>query len=323
MKTPDIPNDEDIRLKTLRALNILDTPQEERFDRIVRMAKRMFGVPFALVSLVDENRQWFKACIGLDASETPRDISFCGHAILGDDIFIIPNAEKDPRFADNPLVTGEPNIRFYAGCPLSALNGSKLGTLCIIDQAPRNFSDEDLETLKDLASMVEREIAALQLATLDSLTHISNRTGFMMLARYSINLCNRQNIPASLAFLDLNKFKPINDKFGHTEGDKVLVTFAEQIKATFRDSDVFARLGGDEFVVLLTNTPKQLAEEAVARLKVSLDRYNTATSRGYDIAFSYGIIEFNSQKHPTIEALLAEADAQMYKHKKASAIQPA
>ncbi len=322
MKIPRIPEGEAARLRTLRSLNILDTPQEERFDRITRMAKRIFGVPIALVSLVDENRQWFKSCIGLDASETPRDISFCGHAILGNEIFVINNALEDDRFADNPLVTGEPKIRFYAGCPLRALNGSKLGTLCIIDREPKNLSDEDLETFQDLASMVEREIAALQLATLDNLTHISNRTGFMMLARHSINLCYRQSLPASLAFFDLNKFKPINDKFGHVEGDRALIAFSDQLKATFRDSDIFARLGGDEFVVLLTNTSKHVAEKVVARLQLSLDQYNRKAARGYDLSFSYGIVKFDHKKHSTIEALLAEADAQMYKHKKETVALP-
>ena len=191
MKTPDIPEDEQTRLKTLKSLDVLDTIPEERFDRLTRMCKRLFDVPIALVSLVDENRQWFKSCVGLDVSETPRDISFCGHAILGNDIFTIPDAASDARFTDNPLVIDEPHIRFYAGCPLRSPNGSKLGTLCIIDRKPRTLSEEDLETLKDLAAMVERELEAVQLATIDDLTRISNRRGFMTLAQHSLNLCNR------------------------------------------------------------------------------------------------------------------------------------
>ena len=104
MKNPDIPQDEKARLETIRSLDILDTVPEERFDRLTRMAKRLFGVSIAVVSIVDENRQWFKSCMGLGASETSRDISFCGHTILGNGVFIIPNASEDPRFADNPLV---------------------------------------------------------------------------------------------------------------------------------------------------------------------------------------------------------------------------
>ena len=312
MKAPDTPPEEESRLKTLVSLNILDTPPEERFDRLTRMAKRMFGVPIALVSLVDENRQWFKSCVGLDVTETPRDISFCGHAILGSDIFVIPDATKDERFADNPLVVNEPNIRFYAGCPLRSLNGSKMGTLCIIDQKPGKFDEEDLETLRDLASMVERELAAVQLATLDELTNITNRRGFMLLAKHSLSLCAREKIPASLIFLDLNKFKVINDEFGHAEGDRVLVAFAEQMRSVFRDSDVFARIGGDEFVVLLTHTSKSLAEDIVNRLRRSLDAYIQDASPDYEITFSYGVVEFDPDEHGTIGELLAKGDSLMY-----------
>lgn len=316
MKKPDTPRDELARLETLRSLAILDTPPEEHFDRLTRMAKRLFGVPVALVSLVDENRQWFKSCIGLYVNETPRDISFCGHAILGDEPFIVPNASEDERFADNPLVLQEPHIRFYAGCPLKAPDGRKLGTLCIIDQKPRSLGKDDFEALVDLASMAEREFSALQLATMDELTNISNRRGFMLLAQHSLHFCTRQNFSASLVFMDLNHFKPINDKFGHVEGDRALTVFAGQLKEMFRDSDIIARLGGDEFTVLLANTSKETAERSVARFRESLDKANREVNRGYDISFSYGIVEFCPDKHRTIDALLAEGDALMYLAKK-------
>lgn len=316
MKKPDIPQDEVSRLKTLESLNILDTPPDERFDCLTRMAKQLFDVPIALVSLVDEDRQWFKSSTGLDVSETHRDISFCGHAILDDNIFLIPDAEKDERFEDNPLVVNDPKIRFYAGCPLRSLNGSKLGTLCIIDQAPRNLSDDELQSLQDLASMVERELAAIEMATLDELTKIRNRRGFLMLAQHSMNLCAREDIPAALVFLDLNKFKPINDEFGHAEGDRALIALADQMKKVFRDSDLFARLGGDEFAVLLTHTTREQAEETIARFQHSLEKFNQEADRGYAISFSYGIVEFNPDKHQSIEALLVEGDALMYEEKK-------
>lgn len=316
MKKPDVPQDEEARLKTLRSLNILDTSSEERFDRLTRMAKRMFNVPIALVSLVDENRQWFKSCIGLSVRETPRDISFCGHAILGKEIFIIPDATKDERFTDNPLVTNEPNIRFYAGCPLRFTDGSRLGTLCIIDQKPRSLSDDDLEALKDLASTVERELAAIQLATLDELTDILNRRGFMMISQHSLNLCVRQKIPASLVYLDLDNFKQINDTFGHSEGDNVLNAFADQIRTVCRESDVFARLGGDEFVILFINASKKAAEDTIVRLQQSLNEYNQKEHREYDISFSSGIVNFDPDKHNSIEGLLEDGDSLMYEYKK-------
>ena len=317
MKTPDIPPDEDARLAELRSLNVLDTIAEERFDRLTRMARRLFGVDVALVSLVDENRQWFKSCAGMELSETPRDISFCGHAILGDGAFVIPDALQDERFCDNPLVAGPPHVRFYAGCPLRGPGGRKLGTLCIIDSKPRAFSDEDVEMLVDLALMVEREFSAIEWATVDELTGLSNRRGFMMLAQHSLQLCTRQNIPAALVFIDLDHLKQVNDQLGHAEGDWVLVTFAQHLMKAFRSSDVVARLGGDEFLVLLTNHSEAAAESAMARLQQALDATNEAEARGYDISFSYGLVEFDPKRHHTIGALISEGDSLMYKTKKA------
>ena len=317
MKTPDIPPDEDARLAELRSLNVLDTIAEERFDRLTRMARRLFGVDVALVSLVDENRQWFKSCAGMELSETPRDISFCGHAILGDGAFVIPDALQDERFCDNPLVAGPPHVRFYAGCPLRGPGGRKLGTLCIIDSKPRAFSDEDVEMLVDLALMVEREFSAIEWATVDELTGLSNRRGFMMLAQHSLLLCLRQNIPAALVFIDLDHLKQVNDQLGHAEGDWVLVTFAQHLMKAFRSSDVVARLGGDEFLVLLTDHSEAAAESAMARLQQALDATNEAEARGYDISFSYGLVEFDPKRHHTIGALISEGDSLMYKTKKA------
>ena len=316
MKKPCLPQDEESRLKALRSLNILDTPPEERFDRYTRMAKRMFGVPIALVSLVDENRQWFKSCFGLPVRETPRDISFCGHAILGKEVFVIPDALQDERFADNPLVTEEPHIRFYAGCPLSSIDGSKLGTLCIIDREPRQFTPEDIDTLSDLAAMVERELATLEIATVDELTGITNRRGFMSLAKYILNLCTREKLPATLAFMDLNGFKPINDTYGHAEGDRALIEFSNELKRGLRNSDLFARLGGDEFTILLANTTCDDAELVIKKLSQSLKNYYDNSDHPYELTFSYGIVEFNPQTHQSIEELLHEGDALMYQKKR-------
>lgn len=316
MKKPSIPRDDEARLKALRSLDVLDTPPEERFDRLTRMAKRLFDVPIALISLVDEDRQWFKSCIGLSIKESPRDMSFCGHAILGNDIFVVSDATQDERFADNPQVINDPNIRFYAGCPLRFTDGSKLGTLCIIDRKPRNFSDEDLESLKDLASMVERELAAIQLATSDDLTSILNRRGFMMLGQHSIKLCVRQRIQASLAYIDLDKLKPINDTFGHAEGDRVLSTFANQVGNLCRESDIFARIGGDEFAILLMNTSKADADDIIVRIEKSLNQFNQKETSGLKVSFSYGIVEFSPDLHHSLEALITNGDQLMYENKK-------
>jgi PAS domain S-box-containing protein len=161
VEPPPVPDDERRRVQALHALRILDTPQEERFDRITRMAARVLGVPIALVSLVDADRQWFKSCIGLDESETPRRVSICAHAIVQDDLFVIADTHADPRFADNPLVVGAPRIRSYAGAPLHAPDGHVVGTLCVIDRVPRAFDGDDLAMLRALASWAELELGAI------------------------------------------------------------------------------------------------------------------------------------------------------------------
>jgi diguanylate cyclase (GGDEF)-like protein len=316
MISPQIPVDEQERLFQLRTLAILDTPYEERFDRVTRIAKRLFGVPIALVTLVDENRQWFKSCNGLDVSETDRRISFCGHAILNKGVMVINDAAKDERFFDNPMVTGAPHIRFYAGKPLQSFNGQGIGTLCILDRNPRDFGDDEIAMLTDLACMVEREIMAVQLSISDELTKISNRRGFLTLTRYSLDVCKREMFPAWLVFFDLNNFKEINDKYGHAEGDKVLKVFADEMRQSFRSSDIFARLGGDEFVALLTNSAADQIENLIKRFEVALSSRSASTGFPYSIDFSYGLVAYEPLKHESVEDMLQEADRAMYEDKK-------
>ncbi len=154
-----MPDKENQRLAELRRYAILDTPPEQRFDRITALAARLFGAPMALVSLVDEHRQWFKSRQGVEQRETARDISFCTHAIGGDEVLVVPDATQDERVATSPLVTGDPQIRFYAGAPLISSGGFRVGTLCIMDRAPReSFSETDAANLADLAAMVVDEL---------------------------------------------------------------------------------------------------------------------------------------------------------------------
>lgn len=154
------PLQEEERLALLRECRILDTGPERAFDDIVALASRICNVPIALVSLVDESRQWFKARQGLEVSETPREYAFCAHAIQGSDPFEVPDAAKDPRFASNPLVLGDPAIRFYFGVPLQLAEGHALGTLCVIDRRPRKLSDEQELLVQNLANLVTEQIEA-------------------------------------------------------------------------------------------------------------------------------------------------------------------
>ncbi|WMN11676.1 GAF domain-containing sensor histidine kinase [Marivirga salinae] len=158
MQKPDIPHNEKERLKELRRLNILDSEQEKDFDELVELASIICGVPISLVTLVDVDRQWFKSKKGLDVESTPRDVSFCGHAINDDEIFVIENTVADKRFFDNPLVTDDPNIRFYAGMPIKSENGFNLGTLCVIDTKPKKLSELQLNALKILSGQASKLI---------------------------------------------------------------------------------------------------------------------------------------------------------------------
>ncbi len=155
-----IPENETERLAALRALDILDTPNEERFDRITRLVTNIFEVPIAYVAMVDANRQWMKSTCGFDIKETGRDISFCGHTIMQDAALVIPDALEDPRFSDNPMVTNDPHIRFYAGHPVRA-QGQKVGTLCLVDHEPREISNAKLNLLEEFAAMVEHELGLI------------------------------------------------------------------------------------------------------------------------------------------------------------------
>ncbi|WP_432383651.1 GGDEF domain-containing protein [Duganella sp. P38] len=160
--------------------------------------------------------------------------------------------------------------------------------------------------------MVEDELSAFQTSTTDDLTRISNRRGFLQLAQYGLNFCIRNNQPAALAFIDLDRFKPINDQFGHAEGDIALAAFAEVMQASFRSTDLFARLGGDEFVVLLTGAGKSDAESVLQKFGKLLADYNSRAARGYHLEFSAGVVEFNPAAPQGVDELLAAGDAQMY-----------
>ncbi|CAG9176463.1 sensor domain-containing diguanylate cyclase [Cupriavidus pinatubonensis] len=262
-----------------------------------------------MASLVDANRQWFKSCDGLPERETPRRTSFCGHAIVSDDILLVPDARLDDRFHDNRLVTGEPMIRFYAGRPLAAGNGARLGTLCLIDTRPRDFATEDCALLHDLARMAEQELVAVQQAGL------SNRRGFSSMGQHALATCARLERPVSLLYFDMDGFKPVNDRFGHAEGDRALTAFAGQLRDAFRQCGVVARIGGDEFAVLASGVSPADEDAALAQLHDGIGRWNAANALGYALGYSVGRVMFDAQRHAGIDTLMAEADAAMYADK--------
>lgn len=447
VQPPRIPDNEKERLDELWALKILDTPPSERLDRVTRIATACFDVPIALVSLVDQHRQWFKSRQGLEATETSRAISLCGHAVADDRSLVVCDASLDARFADNPLVMGAPNVRFYAGQVIHGPRGLPIGTLCIIDRKAREFSAQSLTVLGDLATLVEQELQASALAsewlelrersrffedlaqnvgelvqsvgpkgeilyvnamwrrtleysglaapanvfdviapderahcrTLfeqimagtdagrvetafqtrtgrlvpvigsvtrqvdgaqvhtrgvfrdarpdvelrgalrslgeeDPLTGLPNRRVLGQRLDALVALAVRTGHPLTVAFLDLDRFKSINDTYGHATGDLVLQRFGRVLSTRTRSSDVVARYGGEEFCVVLPDTAEAPALELVESLRTSFLEAAQEPPSLPPTSFSAGLASLGANR-ATSEALLKAADEAMYRAK--------
>ncbi len=328
-----LPPDEKARLRALRELGQLFTPAEERFERIARVAARLLHAPIALITLVDSRIQWFKASQGVQARETPRTISFCAHAILGEDTMVIHDTREDPRFRENPLVTGEPFIRFYAGHPLRAQDGSKVGTLCVIDTRPRRPSEADLATLRDLAAMAEDELRVKALSQeqtaliaerddlmrrsmLDPLTRTWNRETILEVLGRELARAERNGTPLSVIMADVDHFKAVNDSFGHPVGDVVLAGLVSQLRAAVRPYDALGRYGGEEFLVVLPNcdAPAALAIAERMRRRVDVARFGTSAGR-LRTTLSLGVATTTESRPLPREALIEAADRALYQAK--------
>ncbi len=317
MIKPSKPPDEERRVTALHALNLLDTEPEERFDRITRLAQRVFDTQMSAFTLVDSDRQWFKSKVAMASEEDPLDTGFCPHAILTPETTVVPDARDDPRFHDNPLVTGDPNIRFYAGHPVAGPGGEVLGTLCVIDDKPRAAADFDAEALAEFAAMVEAEVASLSLAIGDELTGLANRRGFEMLGERLLSASRRLDLPLSVIYADLDNMKPINDTHGHEAGDEALIEVADVLTATLRASDLVARLGGDEFAALLVGNAATAAPGLISRVEAALESRNAEADRPWDLAMSLGLAEAEVGDTIGLWDLVARADARMFEVKRA------
>lgn len=268
---------EEQRLRTLHQYNLLDTPREEAFDRITRLVTAVLDVPIAAVTLIDRDRQWFKSEQGLDLDETPREQSFCAHAMWGEDAMIVPDATLDPRFATNPLVMGAPDVRFYVGVPLRAADGTPLGALCGIDTKPRGIGQRELDILRDLANLTMEQLELRLLATRDGLTGATRRGPFLGAMSRDMALAQQSGRPLACLMIDADDFKGINDRWGHAVGDEILVQLVAIMRAGMRSADTLGRLGGEEFCLVLPDTALEdaigIAERMIAA--VSAIRFDT------------------------------------------------
>lgn len=265
---------EERRLAALTSMGLLDTPAEARFDRLTRLARRLFGVSTALISLLDGDRQWFKSRQGLDATETPRDIAFCHKTLERDELLVVPDTHNHTLFRNYPGVVGAPFIRFYAGRPLYLRGGEKVGTLCLVDPEPRAFGEGDAELLDDLARMVENQLAISSSDGQDPRTGLLNRASFREQAEATCQLCRRLGLPMALVSARLDELPIINKDFGRDIGDHQLQHLAQLMAETAEDADLTGRYRATEITALLMGVDLKAAREVGERLRQAIAHSN-------------------------------------------------
>lgn len=321
------------RLDTLHALGILDTPAEPAYDDIALLASQICGTPIALISLVDTDRQWFKAKVGMDAVQTPRDQAFCAHAILEpNQVMEVPDAQQDLRFINHPAVGGDTGVRFYAGAPVLTDDGKALGTLCVVDHVPRHLTTDmrlSLEALSrqvsELLRLRQTNAALEQIRTqlqdanralheqsmTDGLTGARNRRSLDAKLIEERDRAKRQQTPLVLMLIDIDLFKLFNDSFGHLVGDDVLRLVAQAIGSQARSYDHVARFGGEEFAVVLPATAIAEALVVAERMRAKVQ---SMTDTPRPVTVSIGVAQWDPETD--IDTLLQQADEALYAAKK-------
>lgn len=336
------------RQSALDSLAIMDTQAEVAYDDIARLAQTLCDTPIALVSLIDRDRQWFKAHIGTELRSIPRKVSFCDHAIRNPgQVMQVPDATRDARFRDNPLVTGEPHVRFYAGAPIQTREGEVLGAVCVVDHVARELSERQLQGLQALARQVtlllelrtylnrqnaeraehEHHVQRLRddhedlqrrnadlahVAMHDELTGLLNRAGLNQLRRSSDAMAKLAGGNYAIAVLDLDLFKRINDRNGHLAGDRALKAVAQVISSSVRATDVAARYGGEEFIIVFPRTPLGGAFEVAERIRASV----AASQLPFPITVSIGLAAGDPLRDLP-ENVFERADQALYRAKAA------
>lgn len=311
-----LPREEEARLRDLESYELLDTESDESFDRIVRLASAAAEAPVALISLVDRERQWFKARLGMETQETPREQAFCAHAILNDEVMVVEDAAADPRFAKNPLVTADGGIRFYAGAPMTTPSGYRVGTLCVIDHIPRKMDRRTRALLKDMAALAVTEMELRKKAGVDGLTGFYTRGMIDELSQRELRRARRMGQPLIAALIDGDKFKFINDTFGHAAGDAVLRALAGACRSAVRASDLLGRYGGEEFLLLMPNASLAQAEPILNRLRTDIAALKIPELKGRRFTVSIGAAELEP-RDLNMAAVLVRADMALYRAKDA------
>ncbi|MBD8697429.1 sensor domain-containing diguanylate cyclase [Stenotrophomonas sp. CFBP 13718] len=347
MIKPAKPANEAQRLDALQRYRILDSEKEKSFEDLVTIARAVAGTSMAAVTLIDAERQWFKSIQGTQVSELSRDESMCGHAILRpQEIMVVEDARLDARFHDNPIVTGDPRVRFYAGAPLVSNDGQPLGTLCVFDPQPHRLDADKAEALSALSRqvmvvmelrrfaldiqqhMLERDdyekllsdyhdVLLAQNADLaeqsrtDALTGLPNRRAMALALDAAVTTRDGQPRQTCVALLDIDHFKRINDFQGHATGDRVLSELGALLRSHFAGAGLAARYGGEEFVVLLPDTDLRTAEVQCEFLRTAV----ADLPLGFPVTVSIGVAAHRSGD--STDHTVERADAALYRAKAA------
>jgi diguanylate cyclase (GGDEF)-like protein len=303
-----LTNNETERLVALKRYSIIDTAPEESFDRIVRLAMVVLQTPIAMVSLIDEDRQWFKSRQGLNEAEMPRSTSFCALTIAQDGPLIVADALEHPLFKNNPMVQGAPHVRFYVGVPLRTHDGHNIGTVCAFDTHPRALSTDQVNGFRDLARLAVDEIELRQIATTDSLTGTLTRRGFEIEIAHEMNRIHRYQSDFSMIAVEIEEFEPGDIRCGHAPGDLVLQTAGALIIKALRTVDFVGRVDGARFVIALPETGFGGAQVVADRMRRKFAE--TVMPLGVHARVTLGIASYDSTDY-TWETTLARADAAM------------
>lgn len=309
-----ILHDEPARLAAVERYGIIDTPSEPEFDRLARLIKSVYGAPIVLISLIDDRRQWIKSGIGADFREVPRSQTFCDHAIRASDVMAVPDATRDDRFRNHPFVVGAPHFRSYLGGPLRSPDGYNVGTVCVVDMKPREFTPDEIDILRQFADVAITQFELRQIASRDALTGVLTRRAFEEAVAKEMARHKRYGAPASLALFDLDRFKSINDRFGHPVGDAVLRAAIDACRDIIRGEEVIGRLGGEEFGVLFVNTSGDEALIAAERFRNAIASATIEAQPGLAFTASFGIADLESM-YETPLRWIAAADAALYRAK--------
>jgi diguanylate cyclase (GGDEF)-like protein len=328
------PNGEEARLAALRDYQVLETEAEQVFDDLAQLAASLCRTPIALVSLIESERQWFKSRVGIQATECPRDISFCSYAILQSDLMMVRDTLADPRFAGNPLVLSDPKIRFYAGLPLFTADGKHaLGTLSVLDVVPRDLSGEQITALRALARQVEallefsrvraelkrahaeqlraeRELQMAfdrepELARVDLLTGLMNRRAFLDIADRERKRAQRYEVPVSVIAFDLENLQRIREQQGDQAADALLVSVSNLLRNRVRHTDVLARTGDAEFTALLPTTGAEPAKLFAGKIRELM--LEAIQQHDWPLLFAISVVT-HIKAPESLEDLLRKAD---------------